>query len=485
MNPTEEVRTIRQITLNDYLAGMRGKKFKFLFLILCFCACVHGKAQTVLTLKAAIRAGLENYESIKARSNYLKAAEQNLALSRREYVPNLTLAAQQDYGTVNGQNGPLYGFNGLGVASSGLPLPNQNWNAGFGALYLANMNWEFFNFGRTAERIKIAGSAYKLEESNLEQEKFQHQIKIAGAYLNLLAAHYIAKSQQRNLERAGTVRKMTVARAANGLLAGVDTSTVNSEVSSAKIAYVKALTGEQEQSSRLAVLMGVSPETFVLDSTFITKIPALSPSDSISEKNHPVLKYYQGKVSLSEEELKLSRRARYPSFLFFGVIQTRGSGFTAGYTQNQTLYTREYAEGVKPTRGNYLLGVGMNWNLTGIYRGNAQIGSQRFKLQAIQNEYDLVQRQLMAESLLSDQRINNAMENYNEVPTQMKAASDAYLQKSALFKNGLATMVDVTQALYALNRAETDRDVAYINVWQALLLKAAAVGDITLFTNEF
>ena len=54
-----------------------------------------------------------------------------------------------------------------------------------------------------------------------------------------------------------------------------------------------------------------------------------------------------------------------------------------------------------------------------------------------------------------------------------------------LAKNGLSTLVDVTQALYTLNRAETDRDVAYSNVWQALLLKSAAAGDFGLFINEF
>jgi hypothetical protein len=35
-----------------------------------------------------------------------------------------------------------------------------------------------------------------------------------------------------------------------------------------------------------------------------------------------------------------------------------------------------------------------------------------------------------------------------------------------------------------LNRAELDKSVAYINVWQALLLKAAASGDFDLFINQ-
>ena len=42
----------------------------------------------------------------------------------------------------------------------------------------------------------------------------------------------------------------------------------------------------------------------------------------------------------------------------------------------------------------------------------------------------------------------------------------------------------MTNALYLLNRAETDRDIAYTNVWQALLMKAAASGDFNLFLNE-
>jgi len=45
----------------------------------------------------------------------------------------------------------------------------------------------------------------------------------------------------------------------------------------------------------------------------------------------------------------------------------------------------------------------------------------------------------------------------------------------------LTDIIDVTQTLYTLNRAETNRDIAYSNVWQSLLLKAASTGDFDLF----
>jgi outer membrane protein TolC len=103
----------------------------------------------------------------------------------------------------------------------------------------------------------------------------------------------------------------------------------------------------------------------------------------------------------------------------------------------------------------------------------------------LQEEYGLVSQQLQAQVILSQTRIKNALDNYHEAPIQVKAASDAYIQKETLYKNGLATIVDVTTAAFVLNQAETQRDIIYTNVWQALLFKAASIGDFTLFFNEF
>ena len=85
---------------------------------------------------------------------------------------------------------------------------------------------------------------------------------------------------------------------------------------------------------------------------------------------------------------------------------------------------------------------------------------------------------------LADQRIETSLQAWKEAPVQYKAASDAYLQKSVLYKNGLTNIIDLQQALYLLNRAETSVSVAYINVWQALLQKAAASGDFDLFLEQ-
>ncbi|WP_341843750.1 TolC family protein [Chitinophaga caseinilytica] len=440
----------------------------------------------VLTLKDAVQTALNNYGSIKAKANYVNASKASAEQARRDYLPNFSVSAQQDYGTINGQNGPLYGFGGLGVASSGMAMPEQNWNAAFGALYLANMNWEFFAFGRMKEKIKAAQQLAHRDERDWQQEQFRHEVKVAGAYLNLLAAQRLSAAWERNLERADTFRSVVTRRAKNGLIAGVDSSLANAEVASARISLTRSRDVEQEQANLLAQLMGLAPQPFVLDSFILTRLPVVV-TDTVAMRTdaHPILQFYQSRIQLSQEQEKYIRTLQYPAFSVFSIIQTRGSGFQAEYITDHTAFTHNYWDGVKPTRTNYLLGLGVTWNLTNILRVNKQLGAQAYTSKALQNEMEVVDQQLKAQLSLADTKMKNALDTYREALVQIKSASDAYLQKTVMYKNGLSTLVDVTQALYTLNRAETDRDVAYSNVWQALLLKSAAAGDFGLFINEF
>ena len=113
-----------------------------------------------------------------------------------------------------------------------------------------------------------------------------------------------------------------------------------------------------------------------------------------------------------------------------------------------------------------------------------QARSQSYLSAAYKDEYDLVFTQLKDQLVLADQQIENSLKSIAEAPLQLQAATDAYNQKTVLYKNGLTNIVDVQQALFTLNRAQTDNSIAYINIWQALLLKAAASGDFDLFIKQ-
>jgi outer membrane protein TolC len=224
----------------------------------------------------------------------------------------------------------------------------------------------------------------------------------------------------------------------------------------------------------------------VLDSVFVTKAPASTDAQpTVTFENHPLLRFYQNRINVSDEEAKYLNTYSYPTFSFFGTYQGRGSGFSSGFGTNQSDYTSDYGSGVDPTRYNYLLGIGVSWNLTNILRVRYQVKSQKFTSEQFKNDYDLVSDQLRDQQVLAETRISNALKNYHEAPIEVKAASDAYIQKFTLYKNGLANIVDFTQALFALNTAEIDEYIAANNVWQALLYKAAATGDFGIFINNF
>ncbi|MDQ6815447.1 MAG: TolC family protein [Bacteroidota bacterium] len=444
-------------------------------------------AQQTLSLKDAINIASKDYGILKAKSNYVKASQAVVQQARKENLPDLNLSAQHDFGTINGQNGVLYGLRGLAASPAGPAQEHQNWSAAFGSLYLTNINWDFFSFGKAREKVNVAKAAVAQDEANFQQVYFEHEIRVSAAYLNLLAAQRLTLSQQKNLQRAQALTNVVIARAKNGLNPGVDSSLANAEVSNAKILLIRARDNEQEQTNELATLIGTATADYRLDTIFLSRIPAsIDTSTRLKEEEHPLLKYYLSRVDLSNARAKYYNTFKYPTFSTFGIIQGRGSGFNYNYNAvNRDAYTKDYFEGVKPTRANYLIGVGVTWNLTSYLRVGQQLLSQKYTTEGLKNEYEEVDQRLKNQMTLAAQKIENALENYREAPLEVSAASAAFLQKSVLYKNGLSNIIDVTQAFYALNRAETDRDIAFTNVWQALLFKAAASGDFRIFINEF
>jgi len=85
-------------------------------------------AQT-LSLKDAVNTAMKNYGTIRAKEEYVKASRATVQQTTKDTCLISVVSFQQDYGTVNGQTGPLYGYRGLNAASSGPAMASQNYNA--------------------------------------------------------------------------------------------------------------------------------------------------------------------------------------------------------------------------------------------------------------------------------------------------------------------------------------------------------------------
>ena len=448
-----------------------------------FCAPLF--AQQKLLITDAIHNGISNYQSIQAKKNYYNSSKELVANTKNEYLPNIIAGFQDAYGTINGQYGALGPGSIVGVAASGPVYSSQVWNAAFASQYVVNTNWEVFSFGRLRSRINAFEANANKDSADMVQEEFIQSVKVADAYLNLLIAQKLIENAQSNLDRAMNVQHVVIAKAKNGLIAGVDSSIANAQVSSARITLIDAKAREQEQRNLLAQLMNAAPAEYLLDTTFFFKqIPSTFNNDFDVMQN-PQVQFYQSRVAASDQYADYLKKSILPGVNLFGIFQSRGSGFGSDYSPAiSNSYSKSFIDGLNPVHSNYVAGVSIAWNIMSLSKIKHQVNAQRFISLGYANEADLISTQLKDQLVLADQRIENSMQRFKETPVQYKAASDAYIQKTVLYKNGLTDIVDVQQALFILNRAETDLGISYIAVWQALLLKSAASGDFNLFMGQ-
>ena len=247
--------------------------------------------QAPLLLSAAIQNGLNSYQTIRAKQNYYNSSKELVLNTKNEYLPNVTVGIQDAYGTVNGQYGPLSIGSVAGVSSSGPSFANQSWNAAFGAQYVVNTNWEVFTFGRLKSRIAAFQARANTDSADVVQEQFIQGVRIADAYLNLLITQRLIANAQANLARVQYIQQVVLAKARNGLIAGVDSSIVNAQISSARIAILDAEAREQEQRNLLTrVLNTVQPQydlQYNLDTTYFFKQIPSTFSDTYDVAQNP------------------------------------------------------------------------------------------------------------------------------------------------------------------------------------------------------
>lgn len=458
-------------------------KLKFIALVSFTFVCSISSYGQVLTLEEALFRTENQYDKIKSKQVLVDAAQQNTAFQKQHYLPDFTVSAQQSFGTINVQHGPMYAYGGLASAATSMPLAEQNWNAAFGSLYFANVNWNLFTFGRNKNQVELGIKKESTAKADLQQEIFQQQIKVGAAYLNLLASQRIKFVQEKNAERAQVFYEMTNARAKSGLIPEVDSQLAKAEWSNAKSLQIKAFDKELEWSKHLAVLMNDDFKVYELDSLYSTSLPnKLEKSTEENLKVHPYLQFQQSKIDENEQHIELLKSNKMPNLSAFGIIQGRGSGFDANYAQDNSAYSTSYFKGVGIDRGNYLFGFSLTWNITNFFKYNTKVKEQKYISHSLQYVFDAQQKELKTLFHQANAQLDNAYDNFEETKVQLQAAEMAYKQQTALYENGLTTLVDFTQALYSLNRAEIDYEIAQNNVWQALLLLASAEGDIKVVT---
>jgi outer membrane protein TolC len=203
-----------------------------------------------------------------------------------------------------------------------------------------------------------------------------------------------------------------------------------------------------------------------------TAVPTLALPE---ESANPLLDYFAKQKQQYDAQEQLARKSYLPRVLVGAGGWARGSSI-----QYSNVYESP-GEGLGYQRLNYLAGVGVTYDLfNGVHRRDRLnvLGQQ---VQAA--DYALQQQQLSLhnQQVQADESIRTARANLDELPAQLRAATDAYQTKLAQYKAGIINLVDVLTAAFELTQAQTGYIQTLDQWYTASLDKAAATGNLDLF----
>ncbi|MFD0793448.1 TolC family protein [Mucilaginibacter litoreus] len=398
---------------------------------------------------------------------------------RSNWLPSLKLNYQADVGTNNNTAGPYFGF-GIVPSNSRGVRTESNTSATLTNLGIAALDWEIYNFGAYGAANKAAAADIDVEQKQFEQSKYSVTAATIDDYLQLGLLQGLITIQTRNIERTKEIRRSIQALARSGIRAGVDTSIAEAEISKARLTYIDLTNQAQQLQIRLAALSGLPPSDIVADTTTQQTLARNAAEFSLFNAdtlNHPVINYYTSVYNSSLRREDLIKKSYAPKILLEAAAWGRGSSIT-GDDRYKPLNA-----GWGFDRGNYLVGVGISYNLFDVNKRRLRLNTQKAASYYAQKRLNEQKAVISAGSRQADANIASALARLQEIPKQLTAANAAYRQKFALYKNGLTDIIELNAAMNLLYRAETDYNSAKYSYCRALFQKAVIENQVSAILN--
>ena len=446
--------------------------------------CTGSFAQTKVGLKQAIDSAINNYPELRAKQLETKSADAAVRDAKDERLPSLTVSDQVDIGTANSLTGSYFPMGIIPSTSGGISAENNStpFSGNIGVAYLQD---ELYNFGLNHARIASAQSFANITKADYNATAYSLQYQIAQLFFDMLKYRLLTSIQQKNIERYNVLYNYIKAYTGSGIKAGVDSSVANAEVSKAKIQYIQTQEIYSKLKSEFIYYTGIKNKDFEIDTTvyhlpnaLLDQLQLNVSADSVSVSN-PILLFYNSQWQYAMSQEKLIKKSYLPKLYLVGSGWVRGSSIspTDGY--------QDLSTGIDYSRYNYMGGLALTYDLFDIVHRRDKVATQYFHAEAINEE--LNQQKLVLQNQLqqADIAIQSVLDREREIPIQLKAAREAFSQKSAQYNAGIANIAELTDASYLLYRAETNAVEIQSDLLNTLLQKAAANNTLNTFLSNF
>jgi len=463
---------------------MYGRKFFFTALIIVVNLSCFAQTKTIVGLKQAIDTALHNYPGLKAKQFQVESANRSLNDSKHQRLPAIKISDQVDLGTDNGMGGSYFPM-GIIPSTSGGIRPDNNTNLFSGNIGAAYLEHELYNFGFNGARIESSKSLVNYNKADYAETSYLLQFHIAQLYFDLLRYRLLTGIQQKNIERFRVLYNYIKAYSSSGIRAGVDSSIANAEVSKAKIEYIQTNETYNKLKREFVYYTGFKTNNFEIDTTLyylpgvlINQLKENVSADSVSD-NNPVMAYYNSRWQYALSQEKLIKKSYLPKIYLVGSAWERGSSISSKDVFGNI------STGLDYSRNNYMAGLTLTYNLVDIVHQKDKAAIQYYQSESMREEVQQQKSLLENQLQQADIAIQAAIDREKEIPLQLKAAQDAFSQKSAQYDAGFANISELTDASYLLYKAETDEVESLSDLLNTLLQKAVTNNTLNSFLNSF
>jgi outer membrane protein TolC len=431
-------------------------------------------------LQELLEESKQNFPFLKSKQAEMRGAENRIKSAKTGYLPTLVVQDQYTFATSNSVTGAFWPNEGSAISPSGGIRPENIYTGTFGSFTTALVDWRVFNFGKVKAEVKSAKAELDRTQADYDNALFQHQVRVIDTYLVLLINQKMVEAQRQNLQRARVFKNVTDAAVSSGMRPGVDSSLAGAEFAKAQLLLLESQRSEKTQRLRLSELTGEIRDSIQVDSMrFYSSLPNVANLDNSFIKN-PALRFSQAQIDASQARSLAVKRSLWPSISILGAGWARGSGIS----NKDDSFRTDFASGVNYQVYNYLFGISTRWNLTNIIKVKNDYKTEQFQVERFKELYQTQKLQLDRQAREAEMQLQLSLEQARLTPVQLNAAQRAFNQAEARYQSGLTDLFTLAQSVNALNRAEIDKFVTNGNVWRALLMKAAAAGDIGVFLNQ-
>ncbi|MDB5061416.1 MAG: TolC family protein, partial [Mucilaginibacter sp.] len=327
---------------------------------------------------------------------------------------------------------------------------------------------------------RVAASEVNIEQKNFAQSKYNLQAYTIGYYLQLLRLQDYLTIQKLNISRNEHIKRSIQSLAKSGIRPGVDTSLAEAELSKSRLNYIELDNQLKQVQLKLSALSGIPYQSIVPDTTvelsLIKQITAPSQI-TVDTANHPMISYYRSVLDNSLQKESLVKKQYNPKILLEAAAWGRGSSVDANDKFNSL------SSGWGFDRNNYLVGIGISYNLFDLRRKHLKVNTQKAATNFAEKKLT-EQKNLIAMSVnQANVELQTARQRLLEIPNQLKAANAGYRQKFSLYKSGLTDIIELNAALSILYRAETDYAQAKYAYSSALFQKAVTGNQVNTVLN--